>query len=96
MNALERMRKKYNSSQIADAISFWDSEGFSQEAEEAALEFEELNSDLEALRAKLQACEALVTEWRTLNDEYPMPTDRQIGIEFCADELEAALKGGGQ
>lgn len=69
-----------------------------QDAESAAAELAALRAENERLTARLQAAEGLVEDWRnraSVNADWVLPTDRQIGMETCAEELAAALQAEG-
>lgn len=49
------------------------------------------NVELHALQERVKAAEALIILWRAKSDEGNMPTDKCIGYDNCADDLEKAL-----
>ena len=51
----------------------------------------ELEQELDELR---NIVAAQIVEWKYRVENQPMPTDRLIGIDMCADELSAALAKG--
>ena len=64
-----------------------------QLAKQAEAELAALRERAEKAEEKVKSVTALMNEWRYIAIEKPMPTDRAIGLEACAEELEAALKG---
>lgn len=60
-------------------------------ANKAAAELAALQARVAKLGEKLTAVTVLVNEWRYIAENKPMPTDMQIGIDQCADDLAAAL-----
>lgn len=61
------------------------------EMEELAASVKKHFAELAALQARVAAVTSLVNEWRYVAGNQPMPTDKAIGMEKCADDLAAAL-----
>ena len=86
----QKLLNKYNNREPLSAL---ESIVIISKSREAAAELAALRERAEKAEEKVKSVTALMNEWRYIAIEKPMPTDRAIGLEACAEELEAALKG---
>ena len=103
MNALDELKNKLRAGGGRSLTALELAVLFAREITVA--EHERAAAELAALRARVGELEqerdelrnivaAQIVEWKYRVENQPMPTDRLIGIDMCADELSAALAKG--